>query len=176
MKFAETGLIGAVMVMPEPIEDERGLFARAFCRREFAAHGLNPNLAQCSVSFNPRKGTLRGMHYQGTPYSEAKLIRCTRGTICDVVIDLHRESPTYRRWFSVELSADNRKMLYVAEGCAHGFLTLTDDTEVFYQISEFYSAEHQRGVRWNDPAIGIAWPSVPQIISAKDAGFSDFIP
>jgi dTDP-4-dehydrorhamnose 3,5-epimerase len=176
MEFFKTALGGTVVVIPEPIEDERGFFARTFCRREFAARGFNPNLAQCSLSFNPRKGTLRGIHYQKTPRPEAKLIRCTRGAVYDVVIDLRRESPTYLRWFAIELSADNRKMIYVAEGFAHGFLTLTDDAEVFYQISEFYSPEHQRGVRWNDPVFAIVWPSVPLLVSARDAGFSDFVP
>ena len=171
MKLVDAEVAGTVVVIPEPVKDERGLFARMFCRREFAKCGLNPNVAQCSLSFNPFKGTLRGLHYQVSPYREAKLIRCSRGGIWDVVVDLRRESPTYRRWFSIELTADNRKMLYIPEGCAHGFLTLTDDAEVLYQISEFYSAEHQRGVRWNDPQSGSRGPPSLKLSRRKTPGF-----
>src|SRR5207248_5815659 len=139
--------------------DERGLFARSWCRKEFDDHKLNPNTVQCSLSFNVRKGTLRGIHYQAAPYQEAKLVRCTMGSIYDVVVDLRPGSPTFKDWIGVDLTAANRRMLYVPEGFGHGFLTLKDDTEVFYQMSEFYHPELARGVRWNDPAFNISWPA-----------------
>lgn len=174
MKFSATALRGAYVVSPEKIADERGFFARTFCRREFEAFGLNPNLVQCSVSFSRRRGTLRGMHYQLAPHAEAKLVRCTKGTIYDVVVDLRPHSPTFRSWFGVTLSAQNRLMLYVPEGMAHGFQTLQVESEVFYQMSAFYSPEHAVGVRWNDPAFGIEWPIAEPIISAGDRAYPSF--
>lgn len=176
MVFTETALRGAFLVAPEPHTDERGFFARTWSASEFESHALNPRLVQCSVSFNSRKGTLRGMHYQAEPFAEAKLVRCTHGAIHDVIIDLRPGSPTFTRSVGVTLSAKNRLMLYVPEGFAHGFETLADDTEVFYQISEHYSPEHGRGVRWNDPAFAIAWPAEPTVISARDRDYPDFQP
>ncbi len=174
MKFCETPLKGAYIVEIEPRADDRGFFARSFCRQEFEAQGLNPAVAQCNISFNPKAGTLRGMHYQAEPFREVKLVRCTIGAIYDAVIDLRSGSATFRRWFGVELTADNRRALYVPEGLAHGYLTLTGNTEVFYQVSELYSPEHERGIRWNDPAFGIKWPRDPIVISPKDASHPDF--
>lgn len=174
MIFSPTALPGAFVIEPERREDERGFFARTWCAREFEAHTLVTRLAQCSVSYNKRKGTLRGMHYQAAPHQETKLIRCTAGAIHDVIIDLRPASPTFKRHFGVTLSAENRRMLYVPVGFAHGFQTLLDDTEVFYQISEYYSAEHSRGVRWNDPAFGIAWPDDDRTISGRDREYPDF--
>ncbi len=168
MKFIETKLKGAYIIEPQLLEDERGFFARTFCQKEFEAHGLNTRLAQCSISYNRRKGTLRGMHYQVAPMAEAKVVRCTKGAIYDVIIDLRRDSPTYCEWIAVELSAENHRMLYIPEEFAHGFQTLEDDTEVFYQISEFYAPEYARGVRWNDSAFGIMFPLKNVIISERD--------
>jgi dTDP-4-dehydrorhamnose 3,5-epimerase len=172
--FTETPLPGAYVVDPEPTEDARGLFARTWCRREFEACGLETRIAQCSTSFNKRKGTLRGMHYQVPPAAEAKIIRCIRGSLYDVIIDLRPDSPTFTRHFAVVLTADNRKVLYVPAGFAHGFQTLEDGTEVFYQISEFYSPDHGRGVRWDDPAFGIRWPEGERIIVERDRSYPDF--
>ena len=175
MKFSETALKGAFIIEPERIEDERGFFARTFCRREFEARGLNPDLVQCSISFNHQRATLRGMHYQSAPYAEAKLVRCTRGAIYDVIIDLRPQSPTFRRWVAVDISAENHLMVYVPEGFAHGFQTLQDETEVSYYISEFYSPERARGVRWNDPAFAIGWPIADPVISVRDQTHPEFI-
>lgn len=175
MKFSETALKGAFIIEPERIEDERGFFARTFCRREFEARGLNPDLVQCSISFNHQRATLRGMHYQSAPHAEAKLVRCTRGAIYDVIIDLRPQSPTFRRWVAVDISAENHLMVYVPEGFAHGFQTLQDETEVSYYISEFYSPECARGVRWNDPAFAIGWPIADPVISARDQTHPEFI-
>lgn len=174
MIFVETKLKGAFIVEPEKLEDERGFFARTFCQKEFEAHGLNPRLVQCSVSYNEKKGTLRGMHYQAFPYAEAKLVRCTRGAVYDVIVDLRYDSPTFKHWVAVELSAENHRMLYIPEGCAHGFQALEDNTEVVYQMSEFYHPESARGVRWDDPAFRITWPIKDVIISIKDASFGAF--
>ena len=174
MIFTKTVLNDATIVDIEKKEDDRGFFARSWCRREFEAYGLNSNLAQCDISFNPRKGTLRGMHFQVKPYEEAKLVRCTRGSLCDVIVDLRPNSPTYKQHLSVVLTSENRRMLYVPEGFAHGFLTLDDDTEVFYQISEFYMPGFQRGFRWNDPAFAISWPAEPEFISDRDRCYPDF--
>jgi len=174
MLFRETVLKGAYVVEPERIVDERGFFSRTWCRSEFEAHGLNPNLVQCNVSYNVKKGTLRGMHYQVVPRAETKLIRCTAGAIYDVIVDLRPGSGTFKRWTGVELNADNRCMLYIPEGFAHGFLTLSDNAEVFYQMSEYYSAEHARSVRWNDPAFGIQWPGEVLVISDRDRSYPDF--
>jgi dTDP-4-dehydrorhamnose 3,5-epimerase len=174
MIFTPTSLQGAVAVDLEKREDERGFFARSWCRREFEAHGLNPRLAQCSVSFNLRRGTLRGMHYQAEPHEEAKLVRCTRGSLHDVIVDLRPGSPTYKRHFALTLTAENRTMLYVPEGFAHGFLTLEDATEVFYQITEFYAPASQKGFRWDDPAFAIIWPEKPEFLSERDRTYPDF--
>ncbi len=171
MTFSETELKGAFIIEPERLEDKRGFFARTFCQEEFDAHGLNSRFVQCNISFNKKKGTLRGMHYQTAPYEEVKLVRCTMGTTYDVIIDLRRHSPTYKRWVPVELGASNRTVLYIPKGLAHGFQTLEDNTEVFYQMSEFYHLECARGVRWDDPAFGIEWPFGPQCISSQDASY-----
>jgi dTDP-4-dehydrorhamnose 3,5-epimerase len=175
MLFTETRLKGAFIVDLQPHADERGFFSRSWCRNEFIEQGLNPDLVQCNISFNLRRGTVRGMHYQSGPFPEAKLVRCTMGAVYDVVIDLRPESSTFRNWFGIELSAENRRALYVPFGFAHGLQTLMDNTEVFYQMSEFYHPEFSRGVRWNDPAFGIAWPFPDQItISGQDVSYADF--
>jgi dTDP-4-dehydrorhamnose 3,5-epimerase len=174
MIFRETKLRGAFIIDIERREDDRGFFARTWCRREFEVHGLNPRLAQCSISFNARKGTLRGMHYQVKPFEEAKLVRCTKGSLCDVIVDMRRDSPSFKEHLSITLTSGNRTMLYVPEGFAHGFLTLEDGTEVHYQISEFYAPDYAKGFRWNDPAFGIAWPSAVSIISDRDRNYPDF--
>ena len=174
MKFSPTALAGACIIDIEPVPDERGFFARSWCREEFAKHGLNPDLAQCSISFNKKCGTLRGMHYQAKPHEETKVVRCTRGAIYDVIVDLRPESSTFRKWIAVELSADSRRMLYIPAGFAHGFQSLTDDTEVFYQISAPYHPESARGIRWDDPAFGIEWPVAERVISDKDRQYPDF--
>ncbi len=168
MKFTPTPLAGVWIIDGERIEDERGFFARSWCRREFQQHGLNPQLVQCSVSFNRKKGTLRGMHYQIAPHEEAKLVRCTRGAIYDVAVDLRSASPTCKQWTAVELTAENGRALYISEGFAHGFQTLADNAEVFYQMSEFYHPESARGVRWDDPQLAILWPVADKIISPRD--------
>lgn len=170
----EIGLKGAYIVDLERSEDERGLFARSWCQREFEARGLNPRLVQCSLSFNKKKGTLRGMHYQIAPHEEAELIWCTMGSVYDVIVDLRQGSPTYARHVGVVLSSDNRRMVSIPEGFAHGFLTLEDDTEIFYQMSEFFSPEHARGFRWNDPLFNIRWPEEPEVISMRDQKYPDF--
>jgi dTDP-4-dehydrorhamnose 3,5-epimerase len=174
--FTETRLADAFVIDLDPIADERGFFARAFCRREFEAHGLNPELAQCNISQNRRRGTLRGMHWQAAPRQEVKLVRCTRGAIHDVIIDLRRDSPTFAEHVSVTLSASNRRMLYVPEGFAHGFVTLADETEVFYQMSTFYAPESARGVRYDDPAFAIDWPTDIVVISERDRSYPDWNP
>ena len=176
MWFIQTKVEGAFLIEPEPIADERGFFARVFCREEFADHGLNPELAQGNVSFNHAKGTLRGLHYQAPPHQEAKLVRCTRGAIWDVAVDLRPGSPTYLAWAGHELSDANRSMLYVPEGCAHGFLTLTDGAEVTYQMSAPYAPAAGRGVRWNDPAFSIDWPGEVVVINQRDATYPDLEP
>ncbi len=168
MRFVETELAGAFVLEVEAFEDERGLFARTFCRRELEAHGLDPAVAQCNVSWNRRAGTLRGLHWQAAPYEEAKLVRCTRGALWDVIVDLRPGSPTRRRWTAATLTADNRRALYVPRGFAHGFLTLEDDTEVFYQMSTPWAPGAGRGARWDDPAFGIEWPGEPVVIAEKD--------
>jgi dTDP-4-dehydrorhamnose 3,5-epimerase len=174
MTFHETKLPGVFEVHVEPKCDERGFFARSWCQQEFQTNGLNSKLVQCSVSFNTSKGTLRGIHYQAAPHPEVKLVRCTMGSIYDVVVDLRPESPAYKQWIAATLTASNRHMLYVPEGCGHGFLTLENDTEVFYQMSEFYHPDLSRGVRWNDPAFGIAWPSEAGQMSERDRTYPDF--
>lgn len=174
MIFTPVSLGGACLVEIERVEDERGFFARTWCRREFEKHGLDPRLAQCSISFNRARATLRGLHYQTTPHEEAKLVRCVRGSVWDVIVDLRPDSPSFTGHFGVELSAENRRALYVPPGFAHGFITLEDATEVAYQMSEFYHPESARGVRWDDPAFGIEWPLVPQVISERDRCYPDF--
>jgi dTDP-4-dehydrorhamnose 3,5-epimerase len=174
MVFKETSLPGAYLIDIEPFEDERGFFARTFCQEEFKKQGLNPTIAQCNVSYNRKRGTLRGMHYQVAPFEEAKLVRCTRGAIYDVLIDLRRHSPTFMRWIALDLTAANRHMLYIPEGLAHGFQTLQDDSEVFYQMSAPFAPEHARGIRWNDPAFGVEWPPAERIISRRDDQYPDF--
>lgn len=174
MLFTETKLKGAFIIDFELRTDERGFFARSFCQHEFAAHGLKTSITQSNVSFNTKKGTLRGMHFQTHPKAEAKLVRCTRGRIFDVIIDLRPDSKTYCQWFGVELggaSSAHDSMLYIPDGFAHGFQTLEDNTEVFYQMFEFYSHEHARGVPWDDPAFGIQWPLPDPIMSDKDRGY-----
>ena len=171
MIFSETAVRGAFLVDLEPRSDQRGFFARTFCAREFEAHGLSPAVAQCNLSFNRKRGTLRGMHYQAEPAAEAKLVRCVGGAILDVIVDLRPDSPTYLRHVAVELSAANRRALYVPFLCAHGFQTLTDDAEVSYQVSEFYAPAHEHGARYDDPAFGIRWPLPVSEISEKDAAW-----
>lgn len=165
---------GAFIIDIEPREDERGFFARSWCEDEFKEHELNPHLVQCNISFNKKRGTLRGMHYQAEPYAEAKLVRCTMGAIYDVIIDLRQNSATFKNWFGVELTAENRRALYVPKGFAHGFQTLEDNCEVFYQMSEFFYSESAYGVSWNDPAFGIEWPKDRRIISSRDQAYSIF--
>jgi dTDP-4-dehydrorhamnose 3,5-epimerase len=174
--FTETPLAGAFLIDLEPVTDERGFFARSFCRREFTAHGLNPDLAQCNISLNQRRGTLRGMHWQAAPHQEAKLVRCTRGAIHDVIIDLRPGSPTFAAHIAATLTAADRRMLYVPEGFAHGFVTLEDDTEVFYQMSEFYAPEYARGVRHDDLAFAIRWPIEILVVSDRDRSYPDWAP
>jgi dTDP-4-dehydrorhamnose 3,5-epimerase len=174
MTFHETKLVGVFEVHVEPKFDERGFFARSWCQKEFESHGLTPKVVQCSISFNARKGTLRGIHYQDTPYTETKIVRCTKGAIYDVVIDLRPGSQTFKNWVAVDLTESNRKMIYIPEGCAHGFLTMEDNTEVFYQMSEVYNAELARGVRFNDAAFQIVWPAQIEVISERDRNYPDF--
>lgn len=175
MIFTPLELEGAYRVDLDRREDERGFFARAWCREEFEAHGLNPALVQCNLSFNHRRGTLRGMHFQRAPHAEAKLIRCTRGAILDVIVDLRHGSPTHARWLAVELTEENRSALYVPEGFAHGYQTLVDGTETLYQVSAAYAPDAEGGVRWDDPAFGIRWPEAdPRIVSDKDGAWPDY--
>lgn len=174
MIFLDTPVADVLEIRPEPKADERGFFARTWCQKEFQAQGLNSHLVQCSISFNTRKGTLRGMHYQITPHCEAKLVRCTKGAIYDVVLDLRPHSPTFKQNVGLFLIAEKRNMIYVPEGCAHGFLTLEDETEVFYQMAEFYCPEAANGVRWNDPAFQIVWPAKVEVISERDRTYPDF--
>ncbi len=174
MIFEPTEIAGVVAVEVDRFADERGFFARTFCADEFAAHGLAQDLVQSSVSRNPKRGTLRGLHFQAEPASEPKLVRCTRGAIFDVAVDLRDGSPTYRRWAARELSADNHRALHIPGGCAHGFVTLEDDCEVLYCMGTRYVPDLARGVRWDDPAFGIEWPLAPTHISERDAGYPDF--
>jgi len=168
MIFTETKLKGAYIIDIEPLYDERGFFSRGFCQREFDAHGINSNALQTNFSANKTKGTLRGMHLQVAPYEETKLVRCTRGAIYDVIVDMRESSETYQEWIGVELSADTYRMLFVPEGFAHGFITLEDNTDVTYQVSQFYTPGAERCFRYDDPAFAIQWPIEPTIISLKD--------
>ena len=174
MIFNETELKGAYVIDLERFEDKRGFFSRSWCKEEFKKHGLNDRLIQCNISFNKKAGTLRGMHFQIHPYEEAKLVRCTMGSIFDVIIDLRKNSPSYKKYLGITMTSENRKMLYVPEGFAHGFLTLEDKTEIFYQMSEFYAPECARGYRWNDPAFGIKWPQNVSVISERDRDYPDY--
>ena len=174
MIFKETPLKGAFMIAPEILTDERGAFARIFCQKEFENYGLDTNISQCSISLNTKKFTLRGMHYQNSPHAEAKLVRCSRGMIYDVIVDLRPNSLTFMEWAAIEISAENKKMVFVPKGFAHGFQTLEDNTEVIYQMSEFYYPGHSSGFRWNDPSFNIKWPTDPRVISSKDQSFPDF--
>lgn len=171
MRFSSVPVEGAWRVEPERHADERGFFARTWCTREFASQGLVASFVQTSVSFNEIAGTLRGMHYQAEPHAEAKLVRCTAGAIYDVVVDLRPGSPTYLAWHGETLTGANRLALYIPKGCAHGFITLEDASEVLYDISEFFEPNHARGVRWSDPTIGISWPREPARISSRDAAY-----
>ena len=175
MKFTETKLKGAFIVEIEKLTDDRGFFARAWCRKEFEAHGLTSAVVQANVSFNRKRGTLRGMHYQIAPFQESKLIRCTRGAIYDVIIDLRPESPTYKKWIGVELTADNYTLFFVPEDFSHGFITLMDDTEITYQVSQFYTPGSEKGIRFNDPTFNIQWPLEVSVISDKDSNWPDFV-
>jgi dTDP-4-dehydrorhamnose 3,5-epimerase len=174
MIFSETALPGAVVIELERVADERGFFARSFCAREFAAHGLDARVAQCNISFNRVKGTLRGLHFQRPPHAEAKLVRCTAGRVYDVIVDLRPDSPAFCRHVAIELSARNRTMLYVPQGVAHGFQTLEDESEVFYQMSAPYERDAAAGVRWDDAAFAIAWPLAVSVVSARDRSYPDF--
>jgi dTDP-4-dehydrorhamnose 3,5-epimerase len=171
LKFSALSVIGSYLIEPTPLSDARGFFLRTFCQDEFANHGLNATVAQCSISYNRHKGTLRGLHYQKPPHEEAKLVRCIAGRVFDVVLDLRRNSPTYLRWEGVELNTENRNAIYVPEGCAHGFLTLADASEVLYQMSTAHHPEHASGVLWNDPMFAIAWPITPELMSERDRSF-----
>ncbi|MDW7981063.1 MAG: dTDP-4-dehydrorhamnose 3,5-epimerase [Verrucomicrobiales bacterium] len=176
MKFIETPLKGAYVIELDPRADERGWFARFFCKQEFEQHGLCNNIVQINNSFSKHKGTLRGMHYQVPPRAEDKIVRCIRGAFYDVIVDLRPDSPTFLQHFGIELNAENRKMLFVPKGFAHGFLTLVDETEALYLVTEFYSPQHERGLRYNDPKLGIKWPFEPVVISQKDRQHPDFDP
>ncbi len=175
MIFEQTDIPGVTAVDLERLGDERGFFARTYCAREFADHGLAASFVQTNISFNRLRGTLRGMHYQAEPEPEPKLIRCTRGAIFDVAVDIRRNSPTVCRWVGLTLTQDNRRALYVPPGCAHGFITLEDETEVSYLMGAAYVPSLARGVRWNDPAFGIVWPLQPTVMSERDANYADFV-
>lgn len=174
MIFQETILKGAFLIRQEKIKDERGFFARSFCRNEFKVHGLNPDIVQCSISFNKKEGTFRGMHFQAAPYQEEKFVSCVEGAVLDYIIDLRASSPTYGRWIVVELSAENGNIIYVPKSFAHGFLTLCDNTRLFYQMTEYYHPECARGFRWNDPAFNLKLPFPISILSEKDSSYPDF--
>ena len=176
MQFRPLKIAGAFAIELDRIEDSRGFFARSYCEKEFAEHGLPPFSAQCNVSWNRLRGTLRGLHFQLEPHPEAKLVRCTRGAVYDVIVDLRPDSPTRLRWQAVEINDDNRTTLYIPHGCAHGFQTLRGDTEVLYQMSEFYYPELSGGVRWNDPALAVEWPIQPPIVSGRDQSYPDLAP
>lgn len=176
MHFIPTPLQGAFIIRPQTLRDERGFFERTWCQAEFTNEGLSPVMVQASLAFNYRKGTLRGMHFQNAPYSEAKLVRCTRGSIFDVIIDLRDRSRTFAQWFGIELTATERNAIYIPEGFAHGYLTLEDDTETTYQMSTSFRADYSAGVRWNDPIFGIKWPQKVEHISERDRSYSNYHP
>ncbi|HUP12663.1 MAG TPA: dTDP-4-dehydrorhamnose 3,5-epimerase [Niastella sp.] len=169
MIFKETPLAGAYIIDVHKLDDERGFFGRSFCKTEFESHGLNAGIVQANISHNQKKGTLRGLHMQKAPFEETKLVRCTRGAIYDVIVDLRAQSATFRQWIGVELTSRNYRMLYVPQGFAHGYITLEDDSEITYQVTQVYNAGVERGYRWDDPAFGITWPLQPLFISAKDS-------
>jgi dTDP-4-dehydrorhamnose 3,5-epimerase len=173
MIFTGTQIKGVYIIGPELLTDERGFFARSFCKEEFQKHGLDTDIVQCNISYNKKKGTLRGMHFQVPPFEEVKIVSCTKGSIYDVVVDLRRHSSTYLQWHSEKLSADSYRMLYIPKGCAHGFQTLEDNCIVYYQMGEYYHSECAVGIRWNDPSIGIVWPLPTLIISEKDKNYGD---
>lgn len=172
MIFTETKLKGAYIIDVKRLEDERGFFGRSYCQKEFEEYGLNTSMVQTNVSYNAKKGTLRGMHMQVAPFEETKLVRCTRGAIYDVIVDMREGSETFKQWIGVELGADSYRMLYVPEGFAHGFITLKDNTDVTYQVTQFYTAGSERGYRFDDPEIGIIWPTEPLLVSEKDLSHS----
>jgi dTDP-4-dehydrorhamnose 3,5-epimerase len=174
MRFSETPLKGAYLIDLEKRADDRGFFARLFCEKEFAQHGLESRFVQVNNSLSTQRGTMRGMHYQLPPHGEVKVVRCVKGSLFDAIVDLRPKSPTYRKWFGAELTAENRTMMYVPVGFAHGFLTTSVDAEAFYLVSSFYAQEAERGLRFNDPAIGIQWPFEPIVVSAKDTAHPDF--
>jgi len=174
MIFKKTKISGVYLLEPERLTDERGFFARVWCQSEFTEHGIDPRVVQCNLSFNPHKGTMRGMHYQRAPHEETKIVRCTMGAIFDVALDLRRDSPTFKQWVGAPLTAENREMLVIPPGCAHGYLTLAPNTEVFYQMSAYYVPTHGAGVRWNDPAFGIHWPADVTTIADRDRDYPDF--
>lgn len=176
MQFHDTPVAGAFLLTPTIFPDDRGFFSEAFHARVFADRGLDTNVSQLNISFNDTRHTLRGLHYQLPPHAETKIVRCVRGSIFDVVLDLRTDSPTFGRWYGVELTAENRLAMYLPKGCAHGYQTQADATEVHYLVSEFYTPSHYRGVRWNDPAFGIVWPDAPQrLIHPRDASFPDYV-
>ena len=174
MIFTKTKIAGVFVLDPERIEDERGFFARTWCQTEFQEHGIDPRLVQSNLSFNKRKGTLRGMHCQRSPHEETKIVRCTMGALYDVALDLRPDSPTFKQWVGETLTAANHRMFVVPPGCAHGFLTLEDNTEILYQMSAYYSPTHAAGARWNDPAFGIRWPGEVAVIADRDRNYTDF--
>lgn len=176
MRFTETPIKGAYLIAPDFFKDERGFFARVYCADDFKDKGIAPIFVQANNSLSCKKGTLRGMHYQLPPKAEDKLVRCIKGSFYDVVLDLRHDSSTFGQWYGVLLTAENLKMMYVPKGCAHGFITLEDNSEVFYMVSETYSKEHERGIRWNDPYFKIEWPEKPTVISEKDMNHPDFNP
>jgi dTDP-4-dehydrorhamnose 3,5-epimerase len=173
MIFNKSPLVGAFTIDQERRGDDRGFFARAFCEKEFGAAGLETRFVQVNNSLSAKKGTLRGLHYQLPPAPEVKVVRCIRGALWDVIVDIRPGSPTFKQWFGTELTAENRRMMYVPRGFAHALITLADDTEALYLVSAFYAPEAERGVRWNDPSIGIQWPSSPVEVSQKDAAWPD---
>jgi dTDP-4-dehydrorhamnose 3,5-epimerase len=174
MIFKETPLKGAFEIEVQKIEDERGFFGRLWCEKEMKMHGLNTNIVQSNVSLSKNKGTLRGMHFQRSPFQETKLVRCTKGAVYDVIIDLRPDSPTFKKWHGVKLSEKNHKMIYVPENFAHGFLTLEDESEVYYLVTQFYNKDKEAGLRWNDPSFNIDWPEIVNDISIKDSNHPNF--
>ena len=176
LKFEPTPLPGAFVIEPEKLGDERGFFSRTFCQRQFAERGLEKEFVQSSISFNHDEATLRGLHYQAAPAEEAKLVRCTMGCLYDVIVDLRPDSPTFTKWHATQLSAENRRMVYIPRGLAHGFLTLQPNVEILYQITPHHDPALARGVRWNDPVLGIEWPRDVNVISARDRSYPDFDP
>ncbi len=171
MRFTEIALQGAFIIEPDLIEDDRGFFARIFCRREFEGQALNTDFVQQNISFNRSKGTIRGMHYRVRPHAEAKIVRCTRGAAYDVIVDLRAKSPTFMKWAAIDLTAENHRSIYIPDGFSHGFMTLTDETELTYLHSSFYEASAERGIRFDDPSLAIAWPARPRVISDRDSNF-----